>query len=194
MKKCVSIFFSGLKYFLPLVITLLVVVWVIAGLEGLFKWVLHFFIGSSYDFPGLGWLAAILFTFLFGLLIQVPTLRKWMDRWMKLFLQLPIISTLHNMSSDIMMFLTKKGMRQGQIVKIHTPLGDVLGILTREDLSELPDGVGNEDQVAVFISMSYNLGGYTFLVPKKDVEPLDLSVEKGLALAMTAYISGKKDE
>lgn len=191
MAKVKSIFFSGLKFLTPLVVTLLLIYWTFTGLESLFRGVLLLFMDPSYYFTGLGWIAAAIITVLIGLLVQISFIRKPAELLKEKFVQLPIIKTIYGMSSDIMMFLTKKGMKQGKIVKFETPVGTVLGIMTQENFDELPEGIGQKDEVAVYVPMSYQIGGFTFIVPKDSVESVDISVQKGVALTMTGYISGK---
>ena len=36
--------------------------------------------------------------------------------------------------------------------------------------------------------MSYGLGGYTLLINKFDIEPIDIPVEKAMSLALTGWI------
>lgn len=191
MAKVKSVFINGLKVLVPILVILLLIYWTYIGFERIFRGVLLLFIDPSFYFNGLGWIAAVVFTILLGLLVQIPFLRKAADRLKDLVIKLPIIKTLYRMSSDIMMFLTKKGMNQGKIVKIETDVGSILGIMTQDQIDDLPEGIGGKDEVAVYVPMSYQIGGFTFIVPKDSVEILDISVQKGIALTMTAYISGK---
>ncbi|MEC7838589.1 MAG: DUF502 domain-containing protein [Chlamydiota bacterium] len=191
MAKIKTIFFNGLKVLVPLLVTVLLIYWTFIGFEKFFKSVLLLFIDPSHYFSGLGWIAAIILTALLGLLVQIPFVLKGADKLKNQLLKLPVIKTLYRMSSDIMTFLTKKEMREGKIVKFKTPIGSVLGIMTQDQLSDLPDGIGDKKEVAVYVPMSYQIGGFTFIVPKDSIEILDISVQKGIALTMTAYISGK---
>lgn len=192
MAKSKSIFLSGLKVFIPFLVTLLLLYWIFIGCEKIFRNILLLFMNPAFYFTGLGWIAVIIFTALVGLLVQIPLIKKTVDQAKKQFLKLPLIKTLYSMSSDLMMFLTKKGMKQGKVVKLKTPAGDLVGIMTQDHLDDLPKGIGKKKEVAVYIPMSYQIGGFTFIVPEESVEPLDISVQKGIALTMTAFISGKK--
>jgi uncharacterized membrane protein len=191
MEKIKSVFISGLKAIVPILVTLLLIYWIFIGLEHFFRGLLLLFIDSSLYFNGLGWISALIITLLLGLLVQLSFLRKGADRLTDQFLKLPYINTLYRMSSDVMGFLTKKEMKKGKIVKMKTPVGTVVGIMTQDQLDDLPDGIGSKKEVAVYVPMSYQIGGFTFIVPKDSIEPIDISVQKGIALTMTAYISGK---
>lgn len=171
--------------------TLLLIYWVFVGLENFFRWALEIFIDPSSYFFGLGWISALLFTMGLGILVQISILKR-LEEWItKTSLKLPVIKTLWQMSSDLMMFLTKKGIKQGKMVKVKTPFGNLLGIITQNQLDELPSGIGGSNEVAVYIPMSYQIGGYTVIVSKDAIEAIDISIQQGVALTMTAYISGK---
>jgi uncharacterized membrane protein len=65
----------------------------------------------------------------------------------------------------------------------------VLGFVTREDFGTMPVGLGGPDVVAVYLPMSYQIGGYTVLLPRRLVEPVDMSVEDALRFTVTAGMS-----
>ena len=45
--------------------------------------------------------------------------------------------------------------------------------------------------VAVYLPMSYQIGGFMVLVPRAALEPVDLGVEDALRTIVTAGLSGK---
>lgn len=49
-----------------------------------------------------------------------------------------------------------------------------LGFITRSDFSDLPQGVANPGDVAVYLPMSYQVGGYTVMVPRSSVTPVTI--------------------
>ena len=70
---------------------------------------------------------------------------------------------------------------------VLVPLSDgieVLGLVTREDLEELP----GSQLVSVYVPLSYMLGGITILVSKDKVKKVDMPVDMALKLAVTAWI------
>ena len=70
-------------------------------------------------------------------------------------------------------------------------LGDMrlLGFVTRDDLPELEAQAGGIDLVAVYLPMSYGIGGYTVYLPKDQCESLDMPVETAMRMALTAGMS-----
>ncbi len=68
---------------------------------------------------------------------------------------------------------------------------EVMGLVTREDLSELPDA---GHLIAVYIPLSYMLGGITVLIPREKVKKIDIPVDQALKLSVTAWIKAKDKE
>ncbi|MFZ9061550.1 MAG: hypothetical protein ACO218_10050, partial [Steroidobacteraceae bacterium] len=62
--------------------------------------------------------------------------------------------------------------------------------VTRDDASELGLGEGMAGSVAVYFPMSYQIGGYTLMVPRERLQPLDLPVETAMRVVLTGGMSG----
>ena len=65
----------------------------------------------------------------------------------------------------------------------------LIGFVTRDDLSTLPGGLGSKDEIAVYLPMSYQIGGYTVLIPRQNVEPINISMEDAFRFTVTAGVS-----
>ena len=102
----------------------------------------------------------------------------------KLFGRLPVIKTLYESVRDILQLFGGQGERMGQVVRFRMPgtEADLLGIRT----STAPRGAPGGGKVAVYLPMSYQLGGFTLYVKPDAVEPVDMSVEEALKIAATA--------
>ena len=80
-------------------------------------------------------------------------------------------------------------------MRLYCPSGAELGmlaILTNDD----PVGInapGRPRRVAIYLPMSYNMGGYTIYVPPEQLQEIDLPVEHVLKLAATAHIGARSD-
>ena len=68
-----------------------------------------------------------------------------------------------------------------------------IGFITREDFGDLPTGMGGDDTVAVYLPMSYQMGGFTTMVPRSAVQPIDMSIEQAMRFAVTAGMTATKD-
>ena len=49
-----------------------------------------------------------------------------------------------------------------------------------------------EGHCAVYVPISYQLGGYTIYLPRSRLTPINMSVEDALRFAITAGMSGEK--
>ena len=49
-----------------------------------------------------------------------------------------------------------------------------------------------DDWVTVYFPMSYAFGGYTMYLPRDHLEPLDISVEDAMRLAITAGLRSRQ--
>lgn len=63
---------------------------------------------------------------------------------------------------------------------------DLGGVIRQIDLPLQPAA---EQAVAVYLPMSYQIGGYTLYLPASALTPLDISFEDGMRLAITGGVS-----
>jgi uncharacterized membrane protein len=67
--------------------------------------------------------------------------------------------------------------------------------VTRETFHDLPLKGAADGKIAVYFPLSYGLGGFTFLVPKENVQEIDIPIEKAMSLAITGWVKAdKKDQ
>jgi uncharacterized membrane protein len=52
--------------------------------------------------------------------------------------------------------------------------------------------MAKEDELLVYLPMSYQIGGYMIVVPRSMVEPVNLSVEDASRLVLTAGMSARR--
>jgi uncharacterized membrane protein len=112
--------------------------------------------------------------------------------WHRLVERIPLVKSLYGAVEDILdSFSQDKKKRFNSVVKIKFPSanGWLIGFVTRQDLSDLPTGLNSPDEIAVYLPMSYQIGGYLIFVPKSAVEPLQLSVEDASRLGLSAGMS-----
>jgi uncharacterized membrane protein len=68
-----------------------------------------------------------------------------------------------------------------------------IGLVTREEFSDIPEGTFQDDNIAVYVPMSYMLGGFTTIVPRSSVTEVDIPVEKAFKLAITGWIKADQN-
>jgi uncharacterized membrane protein len=65
----------------------------------------------------------------------------------------------------------------------------LLGFVTRDDVHDIAEGLAPEQNIAVYLPMSYQVGGYTVFVPRDSVEPVNMSMNEAMRFAITAGMS-----
>lgn len=187
------IFVRGLITFTPIAITVVVVIWLFDFVENLFSKIYIYFFGPRFYFTGLGVLIAVLLIFFIGVFMSNWLTRKLYNFFERILERMPLIKTLYRSIVDLMSFFKQDNKNvQGPIVMVDFGGSKILGLVSRESFSDLPQGVGNEGEIAVYIPMSYQIGGVTIIVPRSMVHRVDMNIEEGLRFAATAGMPGEQ--
>lgn len=197
MKQLQKIFLQGLVTFLPIALTIYIIYAGIAIVDG--------FLGDSLRqllpiyIPGLGFLLTIVLIFLLGLMLNSLLANGLFHKLEQRLTQVPFIKAIYSPLRDLMNLFSKGGGPGGLQKVVLVDLGDSgirsLGLVTRETFHELPAIEKNAgDRVAVYIPMSYGLGGFTLMVPRSRITPLDMPIERAMSLAITGWVAAEKHE
>jgi len=191
LRRIARTFLSGLATLLPIVVTLALVAWVIGTAEAMLgtvaRWVLP---GESYP-RGLGLVAAIALVFAVGVLMEAVLFRRlmgWIERGLE---RIPLVKTVYGAVRDLMSLFSKSGTRKfSKVVLVKFPGIDaqLIGFVTIEDFAGLPLAPG-KDRIAVYLPMSYTIGGYTVFLSRECLTPLDMSLEDAMRFVVTAGLS-----
>ncbi len=193
MKTISATFLKGLAAVLPIAITLYLLYWIGSTAEAVLGEALQRVLPEPWYLPGMGLAAGVILIFLIGLLLNAYLAQKVLNLIEDRVLQrIPLVKTVYGAVQDLMAFFAKSEQDSLNQVVVVT-LGDtgyrLLGFVTRQDFSDVPAGIGDSDTVAVYLPMSYQIGGYTLLMPRSAVTPVDISVEDGMRFAVTAGMS-----
>jgi len=189
MKKFVTFFFKGILILVPIVLTIYIVVIVFQLTDSILG---RYFVALGINIPGLGLLTTIVLIILVGFLgTQVASGRifNYIDG---LFGKLPLIKIIYNTIKDIMNALLGRKSSFAKVVMIDLPGGDdikILGFITKEDLEIF----GLKDHIAVYILQSMQWAGFTLLVPRSQVQELDVKPDEALKFIVSAGISGNRN-
>ena len=182
-----KIFKRGLIALAPVAISLAIIIWLLGTLEDIFRVPLKWLIGEYY-FPGLGLIVAIIFIFFVGVIINNFIIQKMTGLLDRLFAKIPLFKTVYNSIADVMTYFKPKGKEEekGKVVTINIDGIRFVAIMTREDFSDLPEGIGEEGEVTVYVPLSYQIGGFTAIVPRSKIKPIDMTVDQGMRFVVTA--------
>jgi uncharacterized membrane protein len=181
------IFATGLLTLLPIIVTLYFTVWFLTVLERFFGKQVMFLIPDEWYRTGMGLVVAIVVVFLVGILMHAIFFRRFFGWAEKLVLEIPLVRSVYSAMRDLIGLFAENKEPALQVVSLALP-GNMrlLGFVTRADFSDAPPGIARADEVAVYLPMSYQVGGYTVLVPRSACTPVDMSREEALKFILTA--------
>jgi uncharacterized membrane protein len=192
MKKITRKLLAGLATILPVVITVYVLYWLATSAEKFLGRLIRLALPEGWYWPGMGIAAGVILIFIIGLLMQAWIVRSLVAWGERIVLRIPLIKTVYGSVRDLIGFVTQgpdSGVRQVVALKIGDENLKLIGFVTREDLAGLPEEIGGQDRVAVYLPMSYQLGGYTVIVPRSAVQPVDMSLEEATRFVLTGGVA-----
>ena len=191
-----KLFLKGLAVVIPVALTLAIVWWMASVAEQMLGGLLVWLLPEGWYVPGMGLVSAIALIFLVGLLSHVIIFQKLFEWGEALFNRLPLVKSIYSALKDFIAYLSPGSENAfGTVVLVQLPGQDcqLLGFVTREQFDDLPLAPAAEDPVAVYMPMSYQIGGYTMYLPKSALTPVDISFEDAMRLAITGGVTRKQD-
>lgn len=196
MKHLQKIFLQGLVTFLPIALTIYIIY---AGIS-----IVDSLLGDSLRqimpvyIPGLGFLLTILVIFFLGFILNNLIAVGTFKRIEKNLMKVPFIKAIYSPLRDLMNLFSKgggPGLQTVVLVDIADSGIKALGVVTRENFHDLP-AIEQQasDRVSVYIPMSYGLGGFTLMVPRSRITPIDMPIEKAMSLAITGWVKAEQEE
>lgn len=197
MKQLQKIFLQGLVTFLPIALTIYIVY---AGIS-----IVDSFLGDALRqvlpiyIPGLGFLLTIILILLLGFMLNNLIAGGVFQKLEQKLTQVPFIKAIYSPLRDLMNLFSKGGgpggLQKVVLVDIAESGIRAMGLVTRESFADVPAIEQNAgDRVAVYIPMSYGLGGFTLMVPRSRITHLDMPIEKAMSLAITGWVKADKNE
>lgn len=184
-------FLSGLAVVLPIFITISLVLWVVGTIESSLGSVVKVFLPDGAYRRGLGLLLALGLVFAIGVLMEAVYFRRLMTWFENQLNRIPLVKTVYSAVRDLMSLFSKEGSRKFSkvvMVQMAGGPGRQIGFVTIEDFTGLPFDPG-AGVVAVYLPMSYQIGGYTVFLPRAALTPLDMTLEEAMRFVVTAGMS-----
>ena len=191
-RKLRNALLRGLVVVLPIGLTLWLLWWLGAGTEALLQKAILLVVPAEHYQPGMGIVAAVLLLLAAGTLVNAYIVRRVIARWEGFLDRIPVVKTIYGAARDFAKLLPAGGKRRDlrRVVLARFGEAQVIGFVTQDDASELGIVDAKDDLVAVYFPMSYQIGGYTALLPRSRVQQIDLPIESAMRLVLTGGISG----
>ena len=185
-----NIFLRGLIALLPLSGTIYLLYWLFTVVEGVSGQFISFAFGPKVTIPGIGIVFSFVVIYLFGLLLGLVPFQYLLKKIQTPFRNIPLVKSIYSALEDLLQFFDNGGNKnQGRVVKIH--LGEnkdinLVGLLT----STSPHDATQSDGVlyAVYVPVSYQIGGYTLFVRPEQITYLEMGVEELMKSSLTAWV------
>lgn len=190
MKRLGKIMFQGLVAILPAILTIYILFWLVRMAESMLGGVFKVLLPEGWYIPGMGLLGGLAIIFLVGLALNAILVRSLFGLSERLMNRIPLVKILYGSLKDFVgFFAAKRDSRFNQVVTIDLEVGGkpmrMLGLVTRSDFSDLPPGIGDEGEIAVYLPMSYQIGGFTVIVPRSAVKSVEMSTHRAMGFILT---------
>ncbi len=191
MRKIWNTMLRGLVAILPIGLTLYLIYWLAGMAERVFSGVIKLVIPESAYWPGLGLLTGLVVLFAAGLAVNAYLVRRALRFGDRLFARIPVVKTVYVAIRDFTRFFPSSGQGSDlkRVVLVPFGPGKAIGFVTSESAAALGLGSHDDDKVAVYLPMSYMIGGHTVFLPRELLEPTSLSVEAAMRVALMGGVT-----
>lgn len=185
---------TGLLTWLPLAVTVWVLLKVVGLLDGLFLWLLgtvkavtpaslHGGLDWLANVPGLSVIIVVLAMFLTGLLVT-NIFGQWvLGQWNRVVSNIPIVKSIYTsvkQVSDTLFSSSGQAFREAVLVEYPRAGSWTIGFVTGKPSGEVAQHLSG-DYLSLYVPTTPNpTSGFMLIVPRADVLPLQMSVDEAL--------------
>ena len=186
--------FAGLLVWLPLAITVGVLMWAVGLMDGLFHGILggmqHVLPTSAENFiallvgvPGLGVVLLVLLLIITGMLVTNMVGAWWLVQWNKLLSHIPIVKSIYvsvKQVSDTLFSTNGNAFREAVLVQYPREGCWTIAFVTGRPSGEVAAALPGE-HVSLYVPTTPNpTSGFFLMVPRAACLPLSMSVDEAL--------------
>jgi uncharacterized membrane protein len=193
-------FLKGLATVLPVTLTLYLIYWLAVSAERALRPLMIAILPYDFYWPGLGLLAAIALIFVIGIAVNAWLVKRLFDMGESLLDRIPLVKSIHGALRDFTRFFSREKQQDSLNHAVAVTIGGVqfIGFLVKEDVSHLLEMTEDEEEesdlVAVYLPLSYQIGGYTICLPREQVRSLKMSNEDTMRWILTAGLSDSETD
>ncbi|AKJ27940.1 DUF502 domain-containing protein [Caldimonas brevitalea] len=188
-------FITGLLVWLPLAITIWVLLWVIGLFDGVFAWLVSAVqavapasvgaaLGRLRDVPGLGVLLVTGGMLMTGVFVANIFGQWWLTQWERLLSKIPIVKSIYSsvkQVSDTLFSSSGNAFREAVLIQYPRQGSWTIAFVTGQPGGEVAQHLNPRDYLSVYVPTTPNpTSGFFLMLPRADVIELKMSVDEAL--------------
>ena len=185
---------AGLLVWLPLAITIWVLLWLLGLMDGIFSWLLTITqavlpagadpsIESLRHIPGLSVLVMVAVVLLSGVFVTNIFGQWWVRQWDRLMSRIPIVNAIYSsvkQVSDTLFSSSGNAFREAVLVQYPHAGSWTIAFVTGKPGAEVAAHLDG-DHVSLYVPTTPNpTSGFFLIMPRSQVRPLQMSVDQAL--------------
>lgn len=189
INRLLSYFVRGLLFVAPIGFTVLILMSAFDFVDNIIRIRMPNAAPDSENFiPGLGFLIIVSCTMLIGFVISVFLPQALQNLVENIIRHIPLVRIFYFAFKDLISAFVgdKRKFNQPVLMLLNREAGiQKVGFITQNDLSNL----GLKDKIAVYCPHSYAFSGELYIVPKENIQPLDLPSADVMKLIVSGGVS-----
>ena len=199
MKRLTNYLISGLLFWIPLALTVLVIKFFLEVVNNLVpaRFLPEALLNLDTSIPGSGFVFVVLILLITGALVTNILGRKLLDLWERALNKIPgfrnIYNALKKISSTVLN-TSSESFRKAFLIQYPSKGIWVVAFQSGDYKGEIEEIIG-EDVINLFVPTTPNpTSGFLLFVPRKDVIILDMNVEEGIKMVISGGIVTPKQK
>ncbi len=183
-------FLNGMLTIVPIFVAVYVCYKVFTVLDGLLGQYVRPHLDGRYV-PGLGLLATVALITVCGWLSTQYVSGRLIRLIDRLLESIPLMKTVYSVAKDTIASLIGEKRSFSKVVLVTLPESGwkCLGFITMDDVGAWHDPLA--DYVAVYVPQTFQVAGLTLLVPKEQVEVIDMAPEEAMKFILSGGVAAR---
>jgi uncharacterized membrane protein len=188
-----SNFIKGVLTVVPIILVIYVVIKMFNFFDSILGDLLKPYLKDDY-IPGIGLLITIVLLTILGWLSTKFITGKVIKLIDRLLVNIPIVKTIYSVIKDTIHSFLGDNKSFSKVALVTLPGTEMksLGFITAEDLENFYTPL--ENYVAVYIPQTFQVAGFTFLLPKEQVEIIEVKPEDAMKFILSGGMTSKTSE